>query len=405
MQLSIPRNITNTNKKTKTYNYIKYIDSYRNQIYLHSSIVLIHMILYYIIVSSLSVLLYWINIITTLVSSIFIVMLSIYLYILISSWNISINNNLIRFWDLCTQISIKNYRLLREYKEVYDYHYSDIKKKITDNKTNIKKDIESYVTYVLDNDASERMDSYEWVENLIYKICNYIKISYYLSFIRPSDKIELINNDIRINIKTDYVLNKRNRKLEETINNIPREYKIELLKAWSLTDRNESNGFLTIIPCKWITYEYRNLYRYLHCAKYFKYIYSGFDKDYAEIENIVGEICQILNNIFRRDTVYIPISFIKAIEVISDMFMYTIDNFIAINLLSNIYNTGSLIVPLFFSIIFHIMLVCIKNILTDMINQIKNPLDTSDNLLNIDQRIETIFTEMNAIITNGKNRY
>src|SRR6185503_2773941 len=115
-----------------------------------------------------------------------------------------------------------------------------------------KDDFQKYVSYILKNDATERMESYEWIRNSIDRINKYIRLCYYLSFINSNDNLEIRQNNIYVNINT-----------ESIINNIPLEYKYELMNVADNIDKNASNKLLVIVPCKWIIYEYRNIFRYL----------------------------------------------------------------------------------------------------------------------------------------------
>lgn len=402
MQKSVSRNLFDIRRDPKLYNYINYLDTHRHYIYTHVSIVIVSTLLYSILITSLQELVYWIGLMSIIIGTIYVMMLAIYIYSLLRSWNQTIKQGLIGFWDLCLQLSIRNYRLLREYKEIYRFHYADVFNKCSD-KYDDDHEIRKYVNYVIQNDAANKLEQYEWVQKIVSRIHQYIKLTYLISFLGPDDELDFMNRTIRVNICSDSLLNKRNRKLENTLNDIPEEYRNELIKTWRSINRKDSDRFMIMVPIKWVLYEYRNLFRYLHCAKYFKTIYSSFEKDYTEIEKIVNEIGITVQNLFRRNVIYLPKPFIVTLNTVGDIFVFMLDNLVAINLLSYIYNSGSLFVPLIMGGIFHTIVVCMISALTDMMTEIENPMENCVDLENIDNKIETIFSEMNATLLDGKS--
>lgn len=142
----------------------------------------------------------------------------------------------------------------------------------------------------------------------------------------------------------------------------------------------------------------------MYCAKYFKEIYANFEKDYNEFDRIILDICSTLQDIFRRESIYLPMPFMNLFHFVSDVFIFILDNFIAVNLLSYFYTVGllSLIAPVSISFVLHAVCMCLIYSVKDMIDQIQHPLKESDNLEQIDRKIETIFSEMNAIMIDGK---
>ena len=410
------RDIFSINYEPKLYSYINYLDTYRNDMYNHAAIIIVLVIMYSTLGSSIDVLCRWIGCITAIIGFIYSIMSGVYLFKVIRSWDISIRLGLMKFWNLCTQLSIKNYRLIREYREVYQHHYGDIKMRCSDKFSTVNHkesfstskqeqyqdaELKKYIDYVIKNDISEKMESCDWIRLAVERINQYVRLSYYLSFIEPEDCLELRQDNIYINVGTQSVMNKRNRKLESVINEIPLNYKHELVNAWINLDKRQSDKMLIIIPCKWIMYEYRNMFRYLHCAKYFKNIYASFDKDYSEIESTVYVLCSVLQDIFRRDIIYLPVSFLSIFNMITDTLLIILDNFIAINIVSCFFTSGAIIVPLIMSCIIHVIVCCVILAISKSLDDIKNPLKECTDLENIDHNIETIFNEMKVILFDG----
>lgn len=384
--------------QSKLYNYINYIDTYRHDMYNHFIIIIVLGLLYSTLGNGINVLYQWICCISAIIGFIYSILSGVYLFKVIGAWDSSIKSGILKFWNLCTQLAIKNYRLMREYREVYQHHYNDIIARCFDKDAETKK----YVEYVMKNDATEKMENYDWIRITIEHVNQYIKLCYYLAFVQSNDCLELRQDNIYVNIKTESVLNKRNRKLEILMNEIPIEYKHELVTSWNNIDKTQSDKMLILIPCKWIMYEYRNMFRYLHCAKYFKNIYGSFDKDYTEIESIVYEMCSVLQDVFRRDTIYVPHAFLSLFCMLSDTLLIVLDNFIAINIISCFVSTGSLFVPVIISCVMHSILYCIIISISKSIDEIKKPLIHCTDLENIDKKIETIFNEMKVLLFDGK---
>jgi hypothetical protein len=429
MESSAERNLFNIKRDPKPYTYITMIDLYRHKIYSHLSIVIVLLILYGTVHHAVQSLMYWIGHLSFVIGGMLLVMIGIYLHKVIGSWDRSIKKGLLKFWNICAQLSMKNYRLTREYREIYQYHYNDVMKQCnadsgtfgyrnaspgtlgyrnaspgteTQSTEQHDNDMKSYVDFVLKNDPENKIDTYECIKNTISRIHQYIQLSYYLSFLNPCDDLDIKRNVIYINIKTESIMNKRNRKLESILNSIPNNYKQELVSAWSGTDRNQSDKILTIIPCKWIMYEYRNLFRRLHCIKYLKNVYMSFEQDYGAIENMVFELCSTIQDMFRRDVIYLPGAFIGLFDALSELFIFVIDNLVAVNIVFCFFQTGALLFPVLMSGIFHVSVICMVSGVTDMILEIKDPLKRCTDLENIDNRIENIFCEMKAILMDGK---
>ncbi len=319
------------------------------------------------------------------------------------------------FRNQCLQLSMKNYRLMREYREIYHYHHGDILNQCVDKYKNgqmyysendIDNDLKSYVQYVLQNDNINKMESYEWIQESINRIHHYIQMCYYLSFIGPSDVLEMKLNLIYVNLATESILNKRNRKLEKIINQISDDYKLELYTIWSNTDKHYSNKILTQVPCKWIMYEYRKIFRYLYCTKYFNHIYTSFDKDYTEFEHIVFELCQTLGYLFREnsDTHYLSHSSINFFVSMSDLWIILLDNFVTINLITYFTIEGSLIIPGLLLFLFYFFSHTVVREIINMIKKIDNKMNDPQDLEHVDSIIETVFNEMKVMLFDGKTK-
>lgn len=399
---------------SKINNFIN-IDNSHNFVYLHLLIFATSLFVHYVLFS-LSIF-YWLSIITFLFGSIFLITVGLYLHRLTTKWDRSIKEGVLKLWNNCIKLSIKNYRLLREYKEIHNHHnlindtidsgnrdsfsnFVNRAQRIT-SLTREEKDTESFIIQANDEfENREKMESISTINDIFLKIHRYITLCYYLSFIKPTDEIELRHNTLYINIKNESILNKRNRKLEKTINSLPSMYKIELVNVWKNIDGDKSEKFLTIVPCKWMIYEYRNLFRYLAMSKHFKNVYSF--ADFNDLEQNVFEICGTIQNIFRTDIEYVPKPFINLFTTLSSYFTLMLDNYLAYVLVHGFMTGNGVFVPLLIGVVFHILIVKIISSLNNMIFQMKNPLKENVEIEKIDERIETIFTEMSALTNLSK---
>jgi len=414
---SIPNSIINSKINLNTENYINCIDSNRQKLYFHLVITIVASIVYSTLPTTVEVLYNWISHLCIFLGLLYCVCTGIYLIRIINRWDVQLNDGFIKFRDACINLSIKNYRLLKEYREVYHFHYNDILKQciskyktgeikgiggINGNDASIDDSLNSYVNFVLCSDPTEKLETDEWMKHIIDRINRYIKLCYYLSFLKRTDQISIDKEKIFVNIVSESILNKRNRKLESTMNCIPLDYKNELVNTWNTINSTNTNDLMIVLPCKWIVYEYRNMFRYLYCAKYFKQIHNVFDKDYQEIENIVKELVHHLQKLFSKDEA-LPDSFKTFYSMLSEVLIFMLDNFIALTLAASVF-TGSFLVPIIIGLITHTIMVCTIGSVQEMIDTttIKNLINCTQDLESVDGRIETIFEEMRIILFDTK---
>jgi hypothetical protein len=362
----------NSDLKSKSYIYANFIDSCRNNIYAHISITVI--LTFFNTLFGSAVESFGIQT-TYLFSLIFSVMFAIYLFKVIFSWDSAIKNGLIEFWDICINLAMKNYRICKEYREIRQYSSAK------------------------NNDEGHMKN----INGVVEKINQYIRLSYYLSFLCPTDCLDLKQGVVYVNIRSESILNKRNRKLEVIVNSLPIECKNELFKTWVSTDRNRSDRFLVILPYKWIIYEYRTIFRYLNHLKQQINQMDGnyFDSDRREIEQMCNKMCVLLQNMFRRSTVYLPKPFITMFNIISDILVIMMDNQLAVTVAYYLAQSSAFLIPILFGCVFHLIAVSAIHTLTNLIGEIENPLKEHTDLDHIDQKIETIFQEMKAIAIDG----
>ncbi|VBB18799.1 hypothetical protein YASMINEVIRUS_1331 [Yasminevirus sp. GU-2018] len=399
--------------------YISYIDSNRNALYIHLSIILILTIAYAPLYSSTTLLYYWISMLSLFLGAVYCVLTSVYALRVTDRWRSQLHDGFNVFRSACVDLSIRNYRLMREYREVYHYHYGDVLSRCTEKYKNgelksvhsnkhkktddeHESSINEYVSFVLQNDPSEKLESYEWIKSSVDRINQYVKLCYYLSFIRPTDKLETVQGLLRVNIGSESVLNTRNRKLESLINEVPNEYKNELLSAWNNIDKRVSHDTLITIPCKWIVYEYRNMFRYLYCAKYLKMIHESFDKDYVAVEEDVSRIGHSLRKLFSRESEFLPRAFTDLYTMLTDTVLFVMDNFVAMTIVNCFTTSGSVLVPVVMGVILQTVFVCVVASISDLVKRTDRVVQTPEDIENIDSRIENVFDEMRVTLFDGK---
>lgn len=411
-------NIIKDEHKTYFYNYFK-------NLYYDHIIILTCLLFNYFIIYSVSGILNYIYLLMASIGFILTIIMILYLFILIYYWNINVRSGLINLRKTSLKLAIKNYRLIQEYNDIYQYHYKSILKEHHDKnilKEHHNKDIlrehhkdtlydqsqsnfdtdskiKTYANYTIDNDFENRMEKQKWILDAIERITNYIKLSYYLSFISKIDKIDMKSDKLCINIECDATLNKRNRKLELLINSLPHPIRYEIVNIWNknIYDRNKNNKFLMIIPFKYIVYEYRKIFRYLYSAKYFKDIYTLFDKDYIDIENLTFDIYNCLYKIFMKKIILVPKKFHDYIKLLKWIFLFMVNNLMVITLIMNTISFISFIAQILCCYITHFTITTIINYMEHMMNDLIEPSYNFNNIETIDMDIENIFEEMNMI--------
>jgi len=115
------------------------------------------------------------------------------------------------------------------------------------------------------------------------------------------------------------------------------------------------------------------------------------------------DLCSTLQNIFRKDPLYLPLNFLNLYSMMSDGLMIILDNYVAINIVSCYFNSGAIIVPIVISLLQHFIIYCVMASINNTINDIKNPLKENIDLEKIDSQIETIFNEMNILSMDVKS--
>lgn len=398
----------------------KYFKVYHTELYLHLFIVFIFCLIFLILSPAISIIYNWISSILYVVGTLGMVSISIYLYVIISSFNEIIKNYTNKVWTLLSQVGLINHRLLKEYKLIYHTHCAKVKNDLQKHQLNVRCDdcdachkrydndvisddkLEKLKEYILEVDTHNQMENENVLKNKINNIYTYIKLSYYLSSLKDNDILEIRGNNIFVN-SMENLFDKRNRNLERVMNNISNEYKQELINAWSMIDQKKSKDVIILVPYKWILNEYRSLYRYLHLSKYFKNIYDNFDKDYNHVENKILNISECILNMFKYDMVYLPEEFIYYLEFMMDLIMIILDIFLSINIISFILSNGifvslfSMISGFTFGIVFHAIIVIMMHQLKNLINVIQQKQNNTEYIEKIDDKMNTMMNEIKVL--------
>jgi hypothetical protein len=356
------------------------------------------------------------------VGSLSMVSTSIYLYIIISSFDEIMKKYTNKLWSLMSQIGLINHRLLSEYKLIYDIHCNKVKSNLRGHQLNIRCDdcdvchkryehdmisddkMEKLKEYILEVDTHNQMENDKILKEKINQIYLYIKLSYYLSSLKEDDILEIRGNNIFVN-SMENLFDNRNRKLEKIINTIPSKFKNDLVNSWSMINQNKSKDIIILLPYKWILNEYRSIYRYLHISKYFKNIYDNFDKDYSQIENKLLVVSECILNIFKYDIVYLPEEFIYYIEFMLDLVTIILDIFLSINIISFILSNGifvslfSMISGFLFGTIFHLIIIIMIHLLKNLINTIQQKQNDKMHISMIDDKMNTMMNEIKVLTT------
>jgi hypothetical protein len=278
-----------------------------------------------------------------------------------------------------------NYRIIKEYSMFYKNTSNNVCNNICDN---------------FDKSSITNPNQINCHINSIY---NYIKLSYYLSFIKQCDTLTLNNNKIMVNIDSESIHNKKNRELERKINCMDTEYILELYNTWCNIDHNESKLFLILLPYKWILLEYRSLFRTIH-NNYIKTELcdpiQNFNTDYCKIENIVNKLSSTIHNVFRNDIIPVPKFYLSFINYIIDVFLFIIDIYLSMTLLSY-FSMGYIIVPVITCILFHTIIVSVIYTIKNMISEFNYNFDkTNNNNFDISDTLNIIINESIQLFNN-----
>jgi hypothetical protein len=337
-------------------------------------------------------------ILSFIMSAIYFMFNGVTIYILINEWKKNIDNKINELWDLVTEISLKNSRILKEYNSVYLYHKKDILASCIDNyrmgKVNIdNKNIDEYVKYVMATDATNKLQNNEWLSLSIKRIMHNITLCYYLSFMTNNDELEMKQGTFYLNTRMESISNKRNRKIETLLNVLPIHSKTEFYETWNIVKINDTNKMITLLPCKWIMNEYREMFKYFFAVKYFNNIYTTFDKDYNDLENVVNKLCIAIQHIFRRQYITLPT------YTIDIMNMLNVVMILVINVLCASINNFSLMTILqsmIINITINTILLCINNIS----NKLNEPYMNTHDIMVTDSTFEKMFSEMKLLTIN-----
>jgi len=351
--------------------YTEYFDLYKKSIISQSFLISILILLYSALCNSFDAIYYWMMTISLIVMSLYSIMFGVYIHKLLNTCE----NSYASLSSSCYKFAIQNYKLLREYKEFIDYN-------------NVK---------------SNEIISYQDIKECVLRIFKYLKLTYQLSLIKTDDTIELRQDTLYINISTEPITNKRNRKIESILNSIPNEYKSELFNTWSIINKDKSLHLIMMTPCKWIIYEYRNLFRHFYKSDLTKDIYTKFNTEYAQIENMVYKLCNKIYSINSiSNDVNIPKTFITVFNLVTDLLIFLVNNFVAICILICFNTTNKILFTLLMIIFTHFIVMTLIN----MVNNLCSQLSFNNNISNINNdKIDNIFDEMHSLMIIGKHQF
>ncbi len=261
------------------------------------------------------------------------------------------------FYKLLSDLAYKNYVLMREYDEICDFHYDEIVKECYDDALEVEptfvveSNVKTLITNKVRGDNGNKISSYKWMDKSIHKIYACLRLCDYFTNVKKSDSFKIVDNKIYCNISFDSISNKKNRIFESLTNQLSKTDMLEVCKTWELVNiHSQGNDTyyteLISLPCKWILYEYRNIFKRLNSVKYFDKINSTFKGDYFNFELIVLQIKNNLDSIHKYNDKNNVIDATNNIYIkYLDMYMYInfflIDNFIAINIV-DLFNASFL---------------------------------------------------------------
>lgn len=363
-------------------NLISHYDKHKNTIYSHVSAISLFIIMWFMCSVDILNILHIILFVTSIVS-----MSMNMIYFRHLTKTLTDSN---KYKTLCLDIACKNYRILREYYEIYQHYYKDILKDCYSHIDTTDAKTKTYTNYIMDNDVENKLQQQKWVIQSIENISNYIKLSYYLTFLNNNDKLEIRSNKIYMNIKSDSLLNKRNRKLEQMLNTFSQSDKYEIVKTWNMIQNKQ---IISSIPYKLIIYEYRKIFRHLYTAKYFKDIYSTLDKDYIDIENLVLKLRTSSSDMFDNKDNKPNDILINIMQKINELFVIVSDCYVAFFIV-NMWNQTNLLTYILSCVATSSLLFVIEYIKYLYLIKTNSKAKRED----LDDKLEAIYTDMDAIM-------
>lgn len=230
------------------------------------------------------------------------------------------------FSSNCSALATKNAVLMQEYIDVYDYR---ITQEMKDSAAN---------TDATNDRSTQKFVSQEETEfvaikpaefkKIVTRIHYYIKLSTDLSKLEPNDILELRHNGVYCNVMQGATV-KRCREIEAIVNKLDHQKRKELIESWNSVERRCVSTIISL-PYRWITYEYRNLFRYLHSTKYMREIYANLGKDFSSFQSTVDKVNSSSQRLFETDTSEIPSDFIELHFKIFDLLLLIVDSYIGV---------------------------------------------------------------------------
>jgi hypothetical protein len=348
--------------------------------------------------------------------------IGIYLYSIIQTYDNIIRNYINKLCILIYQLGLINYRIIKEYNSIADNHYNFIESNLSKHKLETKcnqcdrihkhddnhernlscQEKEQLINYISECDMENKFNYKEFLMKLINNIYSNLELAYYLTILKKDDELIMKDNNILVNPKC--VRNEKHNKLEKLILGLTRESRRELFDLWCDRQTINSKNIL-LLPFKYIMYDYRKIYRFLHNTKYFEQIYSNFDKDYNIVEKIVFDISECMMNIFQFKLFNLPKPFLHFLSINLDLTVIILDIFLAANVVNFIYHSGIFILPSIFSIIiglvfgllFHLIVIVMMEQIKNLITNIENIFSTDDEINKLDNKFKNIITEYKTI--------
>jgi hypothetical protein len=309
----------------------------------------------------------WILIIGLVISLIYAIFIAVQLFSIIRIWRYNRFEGIDKFWSLCLILASKNALLLQEYIDVYNYKLNKTNNRVTGDNNNDQ-------LYIIDDDTSYQSLSPLEFKNIIKRIHSYIRLSYDLSTLKKSDNLVLSGNSVFCNVSDQSITNKRNRNIENMINKLDKNKKTDIVTAWNAVDKRNMNNYITIIPYRWINYEYRNLFRYLNSSKILRDIYNYLGNDFMTYQNTVNEISGAMHNIYCKSDSYIPLDISTMSVKLSDILSIIMDVLLGTWLIKVLLSSTNLFGFLFnititpvFGFSFHFILIMMFYTIRDMI--------------------------------------
>lgn len=367
-------------RRVDLYHYIKdRTYAYRHDLYYHAILASIWFIVSLLVdtscVHSLIVLLLSVS------ASVYLVLTSVMLYYVIHVRRVRHIDDMNEFRSNCISLATKNAVLMQEYIDVYDYRLT----KEAKNRQNA--DGENTV-YVSQDDGDFVPLTPTQFKEIIVRIHSHIRLSTELANLKSDDTLELKYNGVYCNASQGALV-ERNREIEHAINRLDKPKRSDIINSWNSVDRRHDMTIIAL-PYRWITYEYRNLFRYLHSTTYLREIYANLGQDFMSFQQCVDSVNSSAQRLYSKNEYASSDEISTLHSKIYDILVSCIDVYIALCVAYQIYGSYGILNAIVNSVIGITLGCAVQIIIIAICSMIQKIIKMENNEINVKHVMDQI---------------